>query len=75
MHRNNIEHDLCIVPSPFCALGNINHGNHLAGDESMGLELVRNVRKNNLKFYKTRYPNIPADFLFHQILAIRALKT
>lgn len=74
VNEDTVEHDVLIVPSPFCAMRHINDVRYLPGYEASELERVKNVRKNNVKFYQTHFPDAPTDFQYHEIMAIRALQ-
>lgn len=51
MDRDNIKHDVWIVPSTFCTTCYINGGGYRPGDEAPELEGVMNVRKNDVELY------------------------
>lgn len=51
VERDNIEHDMWIVPAPFCAMPNINGCGHLPGNEDQEMNRVKNMLKNNVEFY------------------------
>lgn len=74
VNRDSVEQNAWSVPFQFCAMQYINSGRYLSGDEAKEFERVRNVRKNNMEFYYTRSPDIPADFQSYQNLGIPAVR-
>lgn len=52
--RDNAEHDVWIVPVPFCAMHYINHGRSLSGSKASEVNCLWATRNNNVEFYRTQ---------------------
>lgn len=70
VQRDKVQHNVWILPAPFCAMRYVNNGRYLTADDDQELDHVRNMPKNNVELYRSRFWEGPFCVQSHRILAI-----
>lgn len=72
INRENVQHDVWIVPALFQATHYINAGFHLPADGTSEVERILRVWNNYAEYYQRLSPDNASDLLGYHVLGIRA---
>lgn len=72
--RIMIQHAVCTAPAPSRAMQYANDGSYFPGNEAAESEKQQNLRKNNVKFYRTVSPSSTTSFRSYQLIAAKAMR-
>lgn len=70
MDKYEIEHKVCIVPSPFRAMRYIDDASYLPGATTLESEKLKETAKNDVYFSKSRSPLSSNSFSTFRILSL-----
>lgn len=72
VNKDNVAHDMRIIPASFCVMRYINDGRYLTVEKAPYVGNLRHVQNINAEFFQTQSPGVAAGFQHPPILGTQA---